>query len=117
MLTNYNVTKWVGITLTEKAACQIQYLMQKYTDMLGLRINIKKSGCAGFSYIIEKVVQARPDDQIYEYNNSKLYISRSIMYLIDGMQLDYMQDGINQSFKFNNPKAQYSCGCGVSFGI
>lgn len=113
-LKKYN---WIGIKITDSAACQIRNLLKNDSSMLGLRIKIKKSGCAGLGYKIEKVNKVEKNDQIYENNGAKLYVLLKILPFIDGTELDYVQEGINYVFKFNNPQAKNICGCGVSFNI
>lgn len=108
---------WNGLTLTDTAVSQILQLINKNPDILGLKINIKKSGCAGFSYIIEKVISSEKNDLIYEKKGAKLFVPLNIMPFVDGTELDYIQDGLSFMFKFNNPQAQFSCGCGESFNI
>lgn len=118
---NYDISKkntnWNGLTLTNAAACQILKLISQDSSMLGLKINIKKSGCAGFSYLVEKFTSPDKNHLIYEHNGAKLFIPLHIMPFIDGTELDYVQDGLNHTFKFNNPKTQLLCGCGESFNI
>lgn len=118
--TNYTSQKntcWIGLTLTNTAISQILKLINKNSDMLGLKINIKKSGCAGFSYSITKATLLDKNYLIYERNGAKLFVPLHIMPFIDGTELDYMQDGLNYMFKLNNPKVQLFCGCGESFNI
>lgn len=110
-------TNWNGLTLTNAAARQIIKLINKNSDMLGLKINIKKSGCAGFSYFIKKATYLDKNYLIYERNGAKLFVPLHIMPFIDGTELDYIQDGLNYMFKFNNPQIQLFCGCGESFNI
>lgn len=114
-----NISVWKGITLTDSAVKHILQLINNdtNTNMLGLKITIKKSGCAGFSYNINKAISLEKECMIYERNGAKLFIPFTSMPFIDGSELDYVQTGLSYSFKFNNPKTQYSCGCGESFGI
>lgn len=108
---------WKGITLTKAAAQRIIQLVNKYPDILGIKVTIKKSGCAGFSYKIDKMINLEENNMVYARNGAKLFVPLEIMPFIDGTELDYIQEGLNYSFKFKNPKAQYLCGCGESFGI
>lgn len=108
---------WRGMTLTDSAAHQIRRLVENNPAMLGLRVSVKQSGCAGFGYLIEKAEQSEDSDRVYEHNGAKLYVPLKAMPFIDGTELDYVQEGLNHFFKFNNPKAQHACGCGESFGL
>lgn len=108
---------WHGLSLTDAAAKQICYLVSKNLIMLGIRISVKQSGCAGLSYKIEKVITPQLNDKIYEYNGAKLYISLKDLPFIDGTELDYIQEGLNHVFKLNNPNTKHLCGCGKSFSL
>lgn len=108
---------WHGLTITDAAAKQIRYLVKIHARMLGLRLSIKSSGCAGFGYVINQATSSKDNDLVYEHKGAKLFVSITAMPFIDGTELDYVQEGLNHFFKFNNPKAQYACGCGESFGI
>lgn len=112
-----NIHRWNGLTLTNAAAFQILKLINQSPNILGLKINIKKSGCAGFSYFLEKVISLNQHDLMYEYNGAKLFVPLHIMPFIDGTEVDYIREGLNYTFKFNNPKVQLFCGCGESFNI
>lgn len=108
---------WRGLTLTDSAACQIRRLKENDPSMLGLRLSVKQSGCAGLGYLVEKATRAEESDRVYEYDGARLYVPLKAMPFIDGTELDYVQEGLNHVFKFNNPKAQRACGCGESFGL
>lgn len=108
---------WKGITLTKSAAHQILNFIRLNPDILGIEITIKKSGCAGFTYKMHKMLTLHENIMMYERDGAKLFIPLDVMPFIDGTELDYVKEGLNYSFKFKNPKARYLCGCGESFGI
>lgn len=108
---------WQGVRLTAAAATHIRKLVSKQPDMLGLRLNIKQSGCAGFGYVLDTVSTPKQDDLLYETDGARLYVALQAMPFIDGTEVDYVREGLNQMFKFHNPKAQHECGCGESFGV
>ncbi|MBK4764942.1 MAG: iron-sulfur cluster assembly accessory protein [Pantoea sp. Brub] len=112
-----NNTIWKGITLTKNAAKQIIKLNLNHPKSTGLLINIKKSGCAGFSYMLNLTTNISGNEIKFSYYGADVFVPIQAMPFIDGMEIDYIQDGLNEVFKFNNPKAQYSCGCGDSFSI
>ncbi|XZQ54814.1 MAG: Fe-S cluster assembly scaffold SufA [Arsenophonus sp.] len=112
-----NKTNWHGVTMTDKAAAKIRNLVKKNPTSQGLSINIKKSGCAGLGYIIKLIDKSTKEYLMFENNGAKLFVHIKVMPFIDGTEVDYVRDGLNQIFKFNNPKAQYTCGCGDSFNI
>jgi len=108
---------WSGIIITKNAATQIIKLMQKNLRAKGLRLSVKSSGCADFTYVLDIVELPDKDDLMFEYQTAKLYVPLKAMPFIDGTKIDYVREGLNHIFKFDNPKAQHSCGCGESFGI
>ncbi|WP_369677234.1 iron-sulfur cluster assembly accessory protein [Klebsiella pneumoniae] len=75
------------------------------------------SGCAGFGYVLEMIAEPAPDDLLFESDGAKLFAPLQAMPFIDGTELDYVREGLNEIFKFHNPKAQHECGCGESFGV
>lgn len=112
-----NKNFWQGITLTDKAIKQIIYLSSKYPNVKGIKLGVKKSGCAGLGYTMEIVKTPNQKDLKFSYQGANLYVSKTSMPYIDGTEVDYAYDGLNQSFKFKNPKSQHFCGCGESFSI
>lgn len=108
---------WQGLTLTPAAAKHIHALVEKQPDLLGVRLGIKQTGCAGFGYVLDTVSEPAADDLLFEYDGARLYVPLQAMPFIDGTEVDYVREGLNQIFKFNNPKAQHECGCGESFGV
>ncbi|UYA60910.1 Iron-sulfur cluster assembly iron binding protein SufA [Pectobacterium sp. F1-1] len=108
---------WQGLTLTESAVKQIKNLMKQDETVQGLRLSVKQSGCAGFGYVLDLVQEFETDDLVFERDGAKLYVPLKAMPFIDGTELDFVREGLNQIFKFNNPRAQHACGCGESFGI
>ena len=108
---------WRGLTLTPAAAAHIRELVAKQPDMLGVRLGVKQTGCAGFGYVLDTVSQADKDDLLFETDGARLYVPLQAMPFIDGTEVDFVREGLNQLFKFHNPKAQNECGCGESFGV
>ena len=108
---------WRGLTLTPAAAEHIRTLCSKQSGLLGVRLGIKQTGCAGFGYVLDTVSEPDEDDLLYELDGARLYVPLQAMPFIDGTEVDYVREGLNQIFKFHNPKAQHECGCGESFGV
>ena len=108
---------WRGLTLTPAAAAHIRELVAKQPDMLGVRLGVKQTGCAGFGYVLDTVREAQKDDLLFETEGARLYVPLQAMPFIDGTEVDFVREGLNQLFKFHNPKAQNECGCGESFGV
>ncbi|AGQ30913.1 iron-sulfur cluster assembly scaffold protein [Serratia liquefaciens] len=108
---------WQGILLSDNAVQQITKLMQQDPQVKGLQLGVKQSGCAGFAYVLDLTREPADDDLLFERDGAKLYVPLKAMPFIDGTTVDFVREGLNQIFKFNNPKAQHACGCGESFGV
>jgi iron-sulfur cluster assembly protein len=107
----------MGITITEAAAKRVQTYLANRGKGLGIRLGVRTSGCSGMAYEIEFADDIREDDQVFEDRGVKVLIdSKSLVYL-DGTEVDYAREGLNEGFKFNNPNAKSECGCGESFGV
>lgn len=107
----------MGITLTESAAQRVKKFMENRGGGVGVRLAVKTSGCSGMAYVLEFVDDVDEDDQVFEGHGVKVIVdSKSLVYL-DGTELDYTREGLNEGFKFNNPNVKDECGCGESFTI
>jgi iron-sulfur cluster assembly protein len=107
----------MSVTLTEKAAKQIAKQLEKRGRGLGLRLGVKKAGCSGFAYTIEYADELTQDDQVFEQHGVKVVIKSQELDYLDGVEVDFAREGINEAFRFNNPRARGTCGCGESFTI
>lgn len=112
-----NENVWQGIALSDSAVRQITKLMQQNAQVKGLQLGVKQSGCAGFAYVLDLTREPADDDLLFEREGARLYVPLKAMPFIDGTTVDFVREGLNQIFKFNNPKAQHACGCGESFGV
>lgn len=108
----------MSIHLTEAAAKHVHAILEKTPDAVGLRVGVKPSGCAEYSYVIgvAKAIDEQ-NDTIVESCGIKLVIDNKSLDKIDETEIDYEQQGLNSSIVFNNPKAEHSCGCGESFSL
>lgn len=107
----------MAITLTKKAAQHIhKYLTQRGTG-IGLRLAVRTSGCSGLAYKLEYVDQVSPEDQVFESNGVKIVVDPKSLTYIDGTELDFVREGLNEGFKFSNPNVKDECGCGESFRV
>ncbi|MGC2458174.1 MAG: iron-sulfur cluster assembly protein IscA [Gallionellaceae bacterium] len=105
------------ITLTERAAARVHNFMQNRGKGVGLRIGVKTSGCSGMAYSLEFADELDADDLTFEsFGVTVLVDPKSLPYL-NGMELDYAREGLNEGFKFNNPNVKNTCGCGESFNV
>lgn len=107
----------MSVTLTEKAARQIAKQLEKRGKGLGLRLGVKKAGCSGFAYVIDYADELAPNDRVFEQHGVKVIIKSEELDYLDGIEVDYAREGINEAFRFNNPRAKGTCGCGESFTV
>lgn len=105
------------ITLTNSAVERVREMVVKRDNAVGLRIGVTESGCSGYSYALDFAETATENDTIIEQDGVKIVVEQSSLPLLDGMELDFVKQGLNQSFKFNNPNVISSCGCGESFSV
>lgn len=107
----------IGITLTPQAAEQILRNLEKRGKGLGLRLGVKTSGCSGMAYQMEFVDDPMADDQIFEQHGARVYVAPDCLPYLQGTQLDYAREGLNEGFRFQNPNEKAACGCGESFTV
>lgn len=107
----------MSVTLTTTAATRVQKFLDSRGKGIGLRLGVKTSGCSGMAYTLEFVDEAQPDDQIFESNGVKVLVDPTSLVYLDGTELDYTKEGLNEGFKFSNPNAKANCGCGESFSV
>jgi len=107
----------MAITLTEVAADRVKNFLANRGKGLGLRLGVKTSGCSGMAYVLEFVDELEDNDQVFESQGVKIIVDPKSLLYIDGTELDYGKEGLNEGFKFNNPNVKDQCGCGESFTI
>jgi iron-sulfur cluster assembly protein len=107
----------VAIQLTERAAQQIQKSLAKRGSGLGLRLGVKKVGCSGFAYTFDYADQVGANDALFESYAAKIVVDREALAFLDGSTLDFVREGLKETFKFDNPNVKNQCGCGESFSV
>lgn len=107
----------MAISLTEKAAKHVNRNLAKRGKGIGLRLGVRTTGCSGLAYELEYVDQALPDDQMFETQGIKVFVDPKSLPYIDGTELDFAREGLNEGFKFQNPNVKDECGCGESFRV
>lgn len=107
----------MSITVTPKAATQIRKALDKRGGGIGLRVAVKTSGCSGYAYALEFVDATNDDDISFACEGVNLVVDTRSLPLVDGTQLDWVREGLNEGFKFSNPNASATCGCGESFAV
>ena len=105
------------ITVTEAAAQHVRSFLDNRGTGEGIRLAVRTSGCSGMAYVLEFADQLEEDDHIFEAHGIKVLIDPKSLVYLDGTELDYTKEGLNEGFKFNNPNVKDACGCGESFTV
>jgi iron-sulfur cluster assembly protein len=105
----------MSVTLSEPAAQHVAGFLAKRGKGVGIRLCVKTSGCSGLAYKLEFADDALPEDLIFESHGVKVLIDPKSLPYLEGTELDYTKEGMNEGFKFNNPNVKGECGCGESF--
>ncbi len=107
----------MAVTMTQAAATHVQNFLTKRGKGMGLRLGVKTTGCSGMAYKLEYADTVENDDQVFESFGVKLLVDPKSLPYIDGTELDFVREGLNEGFKFNNPNVKDECGCGESFTV
>ncbi|TPW17335.1 MAG: iron-sulfur cluster assembly protein [Halothiobacillaceae bacterium] len=107
----------MAITLTDAAANRVKNFLQARGKGVGLRLGVRTTGCSGMAYVLEFSDAIDVSDTVYEDQGVKVIVDAKSLLYLDGTQLDYEREGLNEGFKFNNPNVKDTCGCGESFNV
>ena len=107
----------MAITLTESAAQHVSRFIEKRGKGVGLRLGVKTTGCSGMAYKLEYADAVNPDDLTFESHGVKVVVDPKSLPYLEGTELDFAREGLNEGFKFNNPNVKNECGCGESFNV
>jgi iron-sulfur cluster assembly protein len=107
----------MAISLTSNAADRVRDYLDKRGHGVGLRVGVKKTGCSGYAYVIDYADTIDRDDTVFEDGGVKVIVDAKSLDLIDGTEVDFVKDGLNEAFKFRNPNVKGECGCCESFNI
>lgn len=107
----------MAISLTAAAADRVQKYLSARGHGLGLKLGVRKTGCSGFAYVIDYADHAAPRDVVFEDRGVKVFVDPEALALIDGTTVDFVKQGLNEAFRFQNPNIKGECGCGESFSI
>lgn len=107
----------MAIALTESAAKQIRRSLQKRGKGLGLRVGVRKVGCSGFAYTFDYADEVGANDALFEAHDAKLVVGEEALQYLDGSTLDFVREGLKESFRVENPNVKAQCGCGESFSV
>ncbi|SDV49267.1 iron-sulfur cluster assembly protein IscA [Chitinasiproducens palmae] len=107
----------MAITMTDKAAQHVAKFLTRRGKGVGLRLGVRTTGCSGLAYKLEYVDALEPEDQVFESHGVRIVVDPKSLVYIDGTELDFAREGLNEGFKFNNPNVKDECGCGESFRV
>ncbi|MFL2545946.1 MAG: iron-sulfur cluster assembly protein IscA [Candidatus Rariloculaceae bacterium] len=107
----------MSISLTPSAVERVQSYLEKRGHGLGLRVGVRKTGCSGYAYTIDYADSIDPNDIVFDGQGIKVVVDNDSLQLIDGTEVDFVKQGINEAFKFRNPNIKGECGCGESFSV
>ena len=105
------------IQLTDIAATRVQNFLDNRGKGIGLRLGVKTTGCSGMAYVIEFVDDLQEGDSVFESNGVKVVVDPKSLIFLDGTEVDFAKEGLNEGFQFKNPNAKDECGCGESFTV
>ncbi len=107
----------MALSLTPPAAERVRHYLDARGSAIGLRVGVKKTGCNGFAYVVNYADAANDDDAVFENRGVKLIVDAQSLELIDGTEIDFVKEGLNEAFRFRNPNVTGECGCGESFSV
>lgn len=107
----------MSISLTSAAADRVRSFLGRRGTGVGLRLSVKKTGCSGFAYVVNYADEIGADDLVFEDHGVKVIVDRASFGYIDGTEVDFVKQGLNEAFRFRNPNVKGECGCGESFTV
>jgi len=107
----------MSITVTEAAADRVQRFLEKRGRGIGVRLGIRKTGCSGYAYVVDFADDVGDSDAVFEHGDIKVVVARDHLPYLDGTELDFAREGLNETFVFHNPNVKDECGCGESFSV
>jgi iron-sulfur cluster assembly protein len=107
----------MAITLTTAAANRVKAFLHKRGSGIGLRLSVKTTGCSGFAYVTEFIDSATANDIEFVSNEVHVFVAKDKLQYLDGTEIDFIKDGLQENFKYNNPQVKAECGCGESFSV
>jgi iron-sulfur cluster assembly protein len=107
----------MAVTLTERAAQHVTNFLARRGKGVGVRLGVRTTGCSGMAYKLEYADAANPEDETFECHGVRILVDPKSLVYLDGTELDFVREGLNEGFKFNNPQEKDRCGCGESFRV
>jgi len=107
----------MAITLSEPAVERVKHFLKNRGSGIGVRVGVTTTGCSGLAYLIEFVDDVNSDDEVFEQDGLSVIIDKKSLVYLDGTEVDFVREGLNEGFEFNNPNQKAACGCGESFTV
>lgn len=107
----------MAISMTDAAVNHVARFLEKRGHGSGIRVGVRTSGCSGMAYVLEFIDQVEDEDQVFDFGGVSVAIDPKSLVYLDGTELDFVKEGLNEGFKFNNPNVSSECGCGESFNV
>jgi iron-sulfur cluster assembly protein len=107
----------MSVSLTDAAAAHVKKYLSNRGKGVGLRLGVRTTGCSGMAYVLEFADEVAENDTVFEDHDVKVIIDAKSLVYLDGTELDFSKEGLNEGFKFNNPNVKDECGCGESFNV
>jgi iron-sulfur cluster assembly protein len=107
----------MAVNLTSSAAERVRQYMRGHESAVGLRLGVKVVGCSGYAYVVDLAEEVTADDTVFESNGVKVVVNSKSLPIVDGTEIDFTRQGLNEGFAYSNPNARNMCGCGESFGV
>ncbi|MBT8422376.1 MAG: iron-sulfur cluster assembly protein IscA [Gammaproteobacteria bacterium] len=107
----------MAVSLTNSAAQRVRSYLATRGHGIGLRVGVRRTGCSGWAYVIDYADEVGNEDIVFAADELKVIVDKKSLELIDGTEIDFVKEGINEAFKFRNPNTKSECGCGESFGV
>jgi iron-sulfur cluster assembly protein len=107
----------MAVTLTPAAADRVKSFLHSRGHGIGLRLGIRKTGCSGYAYVVNYAEAVGAGDTVFEDQGVTVVVDSDSLALVDGTEVDFVRHGLNEAFRFKNPKARSECGCGESFSV
>ena len=105
----------MGIRLTPSAIDRVRHFLAREPAGIGLRFGVKRTGCSGWGYVVDVAREQQDGDTVLEQDGVRVLVDAESLPLVDGTEIDFVRQGLNHQFRFNNPQAGAACGCGESF--
>jgi len=107
----------MALSITDTAAQRVRDFLANRGKGEGIRLGVKTTGCSGMAYVVEFVDVIDDQDIVFESHGIKIFVDPKSLLYLDGTELDYGREGLNEGFQFNNPNVKDMCGCGESFNV